>query len=279
VIGRVLVIEDDPASLELMFYLLSAHGYVTTTAARGDDGLAAIRSQRPDLVICDIQLPGLDGYAVAAQVKADEMLRTVPLVAVTALAMVGDRERVLAAGFDAYVSKPIDPSTFVSEVEPLLKPELRRQLPPPAPLSVVEAPSVPQRATIVVVDDTPENLELARSILEPCGYAVLTAGTVRAGMKLIRAHTPALIISDVGLPDASGLELLRTIKADPKLGSIPVLVITATHGDAPTRESAMRLGAWRFLIRPLEALDMLHEVEACLAAPSPVGHSGKDPGR
>lgn len=117
---RVLVIEDDPASLELMFYLLSAHGYATATAERGDDGLASIRSLRPDLVICDIQLPGMDGYAIAAQLKADAALRTVPLVAVTALAMVGDREKVLAAGFDAYVSKPIDPSSFIAQIEPLL---------------------------------------------------------------------------------------------------------------------------------------------------------------
>jgi two-component system, cell cycle response regulator len=126
VTGRILVIEDDPSSLELMSYLLTTHGYVTTTAARGDDGLAAVRNHPPDLVICDIQLPGLDGYAVAANLKADEQLRSVPLVAVTALAMVGDRERVLAAGFDAYVSKPIDPSTFIAQIEPLLKPELRQ---------------------------------------------------------------------------------------------------------------------------------------------------------
>lgn len=276
-IGRVLVIEDDPSSLELMFYLLSAHGYITTTAARGDDGVAAIRSHRPDLVVCDMQLPGLDGYAVAALLKADEELRSVPLVAVTALAMVGDRERVLAAGFDAYVSKPIDPSTFVSLIEPLLKPELRRHLPPSAPANVVNAPSVPLRATIVVVDDTPENLELTSSILEPCGYRVLAARTIAAGMELISAHKPSMIISDMSLPDASGLDLLRTVKADPDLSRIPVLIITATHADSPTRDAAMQLGAWRFLLRPLEAPDVLREVESCLAGVVTGGRHGEDP--
>jgi two-component system cell cycle response regulator len=279
VIGRILVIEDDPSSMELMFYLLTAHGYVTTTAARGDDGVAAIRNHPPDLVICDMQVPGLDGYAIVAQLKSDDKLRSVPLVAVTALAMVGDRERVLAAGFDAYVSKPIDPSTFVTQIEPLLKPELRRRLPPPSPANVVKASFVPPRATIVVVDDTPENLELTSSILGPSGYRVLGAATVSAGMELIRAHKPSMIISDIGLPDASGLDLLRTVKADPDLGCIPVLVITATYTDSPTRDAAMQLGASRFLVRPLEAPDMLREVESCLAGTSPGGHSGHDSGR
>jgi two-component system cell cycle response regulator len=192
--------------------------------------------------------------------------------------MVGDRERVLAAGFDAYVSKPIDPSTFVSLIEPLLKPELRRHLPLPAPARVVDAPSVPPRATIVVVDDTPENLELTSSILEPCGYRVLAARTVGAGLELIRTLRPSMIISDIGLPDASGLDLLRTVKADPELSRIPVLVITATYTDSPTRDAAMHLGAWRFLLRPLEAPDVLREVESCLAAVATGGRHGEDPG-
>lgn len=131
-IARVLIIEDDPASLELVSYLLCAHGYATTTATRGDDGLSIAREMLPDIIICDVQLPGLNGYEVAAQVKMDGALKSVPLVALTALAMVGDRERVLAAGFDAYVSKPIDPLHFIEQIDPLLKPELHRQLAPAA---------------------------------------------------------------------------------------------------------------------------------------------------
>ncbi len=156
-IARILIIEDDPASLELFQYILSAHGYSTMTASRGDDGLAAARSQRPDLVICDIQLPGLDGYTVAARLKSEAALKSIPLVALTALAMVGDREKVLAAGFDAYVTKPIDPSTFVAQIRPLLKAKLRQQReqqpPPPADAAARAAP----RATFLFVDDAPEN--------------------------------------------------------------------------------------------------------------------------
>ena len=75
-----------------------------------------------DVVICDVQLPGLDGYEVVRRLKAEPALRTLPVVAVTASAMAGDRERMLAAGFDAYVAKPIDPERFVAEVAALARP-------------------------------------------------------------------------------------------------------------------------------------------------------------
>jgi two-component system, cell cycle response regulator len=278
VTGRILVIEDDPSSQELMSYLLDAHGYATTVASRGDEGLAAARRARPDLVICDVQLPGLDGYAIAAQLKSDEVLKSVPLVAVTALAMVGDRERMVAAGFDSYLSKPIDPMNFVAQIDPLLPAHLRGRLSARATVATAPAPAVPARATIVVVDDTPENLELKRSMLEPSGYCVLAASTVAAGLELVRTSRPSLIISNVGLPDASGFDLLRTLKADRDLCSIPVMMITATHADMPTRDMAMRLGAWRFLLRPLDAADVLSEVESCLAEVSAGGSRGQDSG-
>lgn len=275
-IARILVIEDDPASLELFQYILSAHGYSTMTASRGDDGLAAARSQRPDLVICDIQLPGLDGYAVAARLKSDAALKSIPLVALTALAMVGDREKVLAAGFDAYVTKPIDPSTFVAQIEPLLKAELRQQRAhQPPPLAGAAARATP-RATVLVVDDAPENQELKRSILEPFGYEVLCAGTVADAMELVRQHPASLIVSDIGLPDASGFDLLRALKSEPELSRIPVIIITSSHPERSMQQAALRLGAARFLVRPLDASDVLREVEACLAEAAHGERHGQD---
>src|SRR5262245_9928300 len=101
--ARVLIIEDNAGNLELMTYLLSAFGHTIIGAEDGDAGLKAARQDPPDLIICDVQLPGMDGYEVARWLKSDSQLRTIPLVAVTALAMVGDRDRVLAAGFDGYL--------------------------------------------------------------------------------------------------------------------------------------------------------------------------------
>lgn len=114
--ARILVIEDHPVNLDLFVYLLEAAGYRTITAQDGRAGLTVARQERPDLIVCDILLPEVDGRDVARQLKADPELRAIPLLAVTAHAMVGDRDDVLAAGFDGYMSKPIDPVTFARQI-------------------------------------------------------------------------------------------------------------------------------------------------------------------
>src|SRR5262245_48003750 len=123
--ARILIVEDNPTNLELMSYLLTAFGHTTLAANDGEEGLEVARRALPDLIVCDVQLPRLDGYEVARRLKSDAVLRATPLVAVTALAMVGDRDRVLAAGFDGYIPKPITPETFVNQVEVFLTPEQR----------------------------------------------------------------------------------------------------------------------------------------------------------
>jgi CheY-like chemotaxis protein len=88
--------------------------------ADGEVGIALIQDEKPHLIICDIQLPKLSGYEVVQWLKEEPALRTIPILAVTAYAMVGDRDKVLAAGFDGYLTKPIEPETFVSQVERFL---------------------------------------------------------------------------------------------------------------------------------------------------------------
>lgn len=117
---RILVIEDNAANLELMTYLLNAFGHTTFVATDGEAGVDAALRCDPDIILCDIALPKLDGYGVARRLKQEPALLTVPLIAVTASAMVGDRDKVMAAGFDGYIRKPIDPETFVTEVESYL---------------------------------------------------------------------------------------------------------------------------------------------------------------
>jgi CheY-like chemotaxis protein len=122
--SRILVIEDNPTNLELMTYLLNAFGHVTIVAHDGEAGVEAALRELPDLILCDLALPGLDGFGVARRLKREPALAGVPLIAVTASAMVGDRDKVIATGFDGYMSKPITPETFVSEVEAFLPPQM-----------------------------------------------------------------------------------------------------------------------------------------------------------
>ena len=114
---QILVIEDNDDNLNLVTYLLKAAGYEPLVATDGFEGLAIARQSHPDLVLCDINMPGKDGYEVAREFQGDPALSMIPLIAITSYAMVGDRERILAAGFDHYIAKPIRPETFVQEVE------------------------------------------------------------------------------------------------------------------------------------------------------------------
>ncbi|MDD4768486.1 MAG: response regulator [Eubacteriales bacterium] len=117
---KVLIIEDNLISLQLMTYLLETAGFSIFSALDGQEGLE-LAGKKPDLIICDVHLPGVDGYQVAAALKAQPALAETPLVAVTALAMVGDREKLLKGGFDFYISKPIEPETFAAQITALVE--------------------------------------------------------------------------------------------------------------------------------------------------------------
>ena len=112
----ILLIEDNEQNRYLVTFLLEGRGYVVVHAANGPDGVALAARCRPELILLDIQLPLMDGYAVARALRAMPSLNAVPIVAVTSYAMAGDRERIMAAGCNGYLEKPINPETFVADV-------------------------------------------------------------------------------------------------------------------------------------------------------------------
>jgi len=114
---KILVIEDNEQNLYLTTFILERHGYEVIQAREGLEGTRLADEVAPDLILLDIQLPKMDGYAVAKALRSNPALREVPIVAVTSYAMVGDRERVMAAGCSGYIEKPINPDTFVGQVE------------------------------------------------------------------------------------------------------------------------------------------------------------------
>jgi len=113
----ILVIEDQGQNQYLMKYLLESRGYRAILAGDGREGIEAARRKQPDLILLDIQLPTISGYEVARIIREDPALAGISIVAVTSYAMPGDREDALAAGCTGYIEKPIDPDTFVNEME------------------------------------------------------------------------------------------------------------------------------------------------------------------
>ncbi|MBI2857187.1 MAG: response regulator [Chloroflexi bacterium] len=266
--ARVLMIEDNIENLDLMSYLLLAWGHTPIPAQTGHEGIEMAHKETPDLILCDILLPDYDGYQLARTLKKDPPLHNTPVVAVTALAMVGDREKVLKSGFDGYIPKPINPETFIAQVETFLSASQRGGRREQAPVftgGVVPTAGPPSRnVTILVVDNAAVNLALARDTLEPAGFRVITAQDPDQALKLAHESPPDLILSDVHMPGYEPLAFLKAVKSTPRLQSIPFVFISGTSGVNGVRQQALALGAAAFILRPIEPQALVGQLEQYL---------------
>lgn len=117
---KILVIEDNEQNMYLTTFILEKHDYQVLQASNGVDGIKLARQEKPDLILLDIQLPVMDGYAVARELRKIQELASAPIVAVTSYAMPGDRDHALEAGCTGYIEKPINPATFITEIKQYL---------------------------------------------------------------------------------------------------------------------------------------------------------------
>jgi two-component system cell cycle response regulator DivK len=117
---RILVVEDNETNLYLIRFILQKNGFEVIEARDGAEGVELAIKEKPDLVIMDIQLPGIDGLEATKRIRASEADSEIPIIALTSYAMVGDREKALAAGCTGYIEKPINPETFMAEIEKYL---------------------------------------------------------------------------------------------------------------------------------------------------------------
>jgi two-component system cell cycle response regulator DivK len=114
--AKVLIVEDNPANMTLATFLLESAGHTVLRATDAEAGLTLARTEQPDLILMDIQLPGMDGLEATGLLKGDGATRAIPVIALTALAMKGDEERIRAAGCDGYIAKPMRYQEFLATI-------------------------------------------------------------------------------------------------------------------------------------------------------------------
>lgn len=242
--ARILVAEDSPDIRALVEMLLRADGHEVFAVSDGRAAVDSARSLRPDLVLMDLSLPLLSGWEATREIRADPAGATVPIVAVTAHAMQGDRERALAAGCDGFIPKPINEESFAARVVDFLK---RRHVALQRPARTSGAPG-----RILVVDDQAEVAELIRGDLAADGHEVTVAtGLAEAAARLGSDAPYDLAVVDVMLGGESGYALTEQIAGRPEY--LPVLLITAGTID---RERGFGAGADDFIGKPIDTAEL-----------------------
>src|SRR5262245_11312850 len=201
----VVVVEDDRRSFDLLRAYLEAAGVRVIGARDGEEGLDTVRRLSPAGVILDILLPGIDGWEVLAQLKADPQTAPIPVIVVS---MLDERGRGFALGAAEYLVKPVG------------KEQLRAAL--------HRAAAMPERKhTVVAIDDDPLAIELVRANLETEGWTVLGAASGQEGLALIRERQPSAVLLDLLMPGMDGFEVVEALRAEPDTKSIPVVILTS----------------------------------------------------
>jgi CheY-like chemotaxis protein len=203
-LGTVLVIDDDRNACELMARALGKEGFNAVTATSGEEGLRLARQTRPAAITLDVLMPGMDGWAVLRELKADPELAQIPVIMIT---MSDDRSIGYALGAADYLTKPIDRERLAAL--------LRRYRPETG------------NCAVLVVDDEKDSREMMRRTLVDDGWTVCEAENGRVALEKVEACGPDLILLDLLMPEMDGFEFLSELRDHDEWRSIPVVVLTA----------------------------------------------------
>lgn len=256
-----LIVEDNPVNVEYLSALLRAQGVEALGASDGFQGLRVARAQHLDLVLCDLQMPRMTGFDFLEALRADEALKRLPVLAVTACAMEGDQARIRHAGFDGYVAKPVEPIVLIDAVERILGRSINDSGFVHDPL-LLDAHSAP---TLLVMDPSPHRLEDKCAVLTAAGYSVLPAADIEKTLELTGVVRPDLILMEVGTHLGSGVETLRRVKHDPRLRGVPVVMMAGTRQDERLEGLVHSMGAAAFMPWSAQPQDILSVVRQHLS--------------
>ncbi|HEY6959431.1 MAG TPA: response regulator [Candidatus Limnocylindria bacterium] len=260
--ARVLVIEDEANNLDVAQRIIRAAGHEALAAMDGQAGIDTARAERPDAILVDLLLPRVDGWTVTKTLREEEWAKTIPIVAVSALAMQQDRQRAIDAGCDDFLSKPYAPAE--------LRAILNRFLPMAAPKAAAAAKAAPKVAptserlgTVLVVDDEPMNVELLARRLEAMGAVALKASSGDEALATCERELPDLILLDVMMPGMDGYEVCRKLKSNERTEQIPVIFVTA-RDRAEDLAKGFAAGGVDYVPKPFEPVELTARVRSAI---------------
>ncbi len=248
---RILYVEDDPRSRLVIKKLLENAGCIVYEAADGKQGVEKAAALKPDAILMDILLPVMDGLEATRRIRETKEISKTPIIVLTAKAMAGDREQILAAGCDEYIAKPVNLPLLLR----LLSKVLGREL-----ITTPQNESGPK--TVLVVDDTPKNVMILEKVLRSKGFNVLTAPDGRIALAVLREKRVDLIISDIVMPEMDGYSLCYEVM---KTYPLTRFIFYSSHYSSTNEvDFGLRLGADSYMVRPLKIEKLLDTVGTVL---------------
>ena len=246
----VLIVDDDPDIREGIVAVLETNDYHLATASNGIECMEHIRDELPDLLILDMLMPRMDGFAVIRELRSDPDLTGIPIIILTTVIEDAayrryELETGVAMGVSNYIEKPASPDELLRSVS-----------------AIVDQPY------IIVTDDDPDIIEAISTVLETRPYNVATARNGEQCLEMIRKRNPDLLLLDLLMPKMDGFAVIRELQSDPATAKIPVLVLTTVVEDASRRRYELETGrdmpVKAYLQKPIAPEQLLLEVEKTL---------------
>ncbi|KPA17182.1 diguanylate cyclase [Candidatus Magnetomorum sp. HK-1] len=277
-IKTILIIEDNKLNLKLIRTILLISNFKVLEAENAEEGFQILKDHRPDIILMDIQLPGMDGLTATRRIKSSEEYKDIPVIALTAKAMADDEQKALDAGCDGYIIKPIDTRGFISTLTSSInQPALinlksfQKKLMPKdqEKLGTLEhrIKSIDDIFThnrkILIVDDDRLNVQLLERQLSHSSYEVICAYCGEDALDIVKEELPDLILMDIMMPGIDGFEVTRAIRSDKKTADIPIILITVLESKED-RIRGLNIGADDFLNKPVMFEELLARVRSLI---------------
>jgi response regulator RpfG family c-di-GMP phosphodiesterase len=244
---HILIVDDSALVRKALTRQLEKFGARVTQAEDGQQGVETALANHFDLIISDVEMPHLDGFGLCAKLKDAPSTRGVPVIMLSSLDTDRDIDRGFKAGAAAYISKSQVQTQLIETIE-----------------SVLEKSQFHHNRLVLVVDDSHTIRRLVAQALEEAGFTVITAENGRQALKRIDEQRPDLIISDIDMPEMNGIDLCKTLRADPALAVIPFVIMSA-NSDRSTMRRLLYLGAASYLVKPFSLEQIVITVERLLS--------------
>jgi two-component system cell cycle response regulator len=269
--ARVLVVDDIISNVKLLEAKLAAEYFEVLTASNGEQALARVSAELPDIVLLDVMMPGMDGFEVCRRIKSNTKTTHIPIIMVTALDQPTDRVAGLDAGADDFLTKPVDDTALFARVRSLVRlktmtDELRMREETGQNMGLADAGEMllepDPSGRILIVEDRPESVAWFRASLEPKNHVVDVSGFDEA-LVLARGGDFDLIVVSLGIRSFDGLRLCSHLRSIPEARNTPILVLVS-DGENRKLTQAIDMGVNDYLMRPVDRNELLARVRTQL---------------